>query len=53
MTLPIADGRHCFSCGRDLGSLLEHKKMDTDKGPICYACFNQAMADEREKERKG
>jgi hypothetical protein len=53
MRLPIADGRHCFRCGRDLGPLLEHKKMDTDKGPICYACFNLAMADEREKERKG
>ncbi len=34
----------CFKCGRDLGPLLEWKKMDTDAGPICYVCFNEAAA---------
>lgn len=53
MTAPQARDRHCFSCGRFLGPLMEHKKMDTDKGPICFACFNLAMAEEREKEGRG
>jgi len=37
----------CFKCGRDLGPLLEWKKMDTDVGPICYVCFNEAAAERR------
>ncbi len=34
----------CWKCGRDLGPTLEHQKMVTEKGPICYACFNAAQA---------
>ncbi len=30
----------CWRCKRDLGPMLEHQKMVTEKGPICYACFN-------------
>ncbi len=30
----------CWKCYRDLGPMLEHQKMVTEKGPICYACFN-------------
>jgi hypothetical protein len=47
-----SDPRHCFVCGRDLGPLLEWKKMDTEQGPICYVCFNEAASDERRGERK-
>jgi hypothetical protein len=46
------DQRHCFKCGRDLGPLLERKKMDTAAGPICYACFNEAAAASRAPEEK-
>jgi hypothetical protein len=45
-----ADGRRCFKCGRDLGPLLEWKKMDTSAGPICYVCYNEAANDERHPE---
>jgi len=45
------DPRRCFKCGRDLGPLLEWKKMDTDAGPICYVCFNEAASDSRREER--
>ena len=45
------DERHCFKCGRDLGPLLEWKKMDTDAGPICYVCYNEAAGDRRREER--
>ncbi len=44
------DQRHCFKCGRDLGPLLERKKMDTEAGPICYVCYNEAAADRRREE---
>jgi hypothetical protein len=47
-----SDGRRCFKCGRDLGPLLEWKKMDTSAGPICYLCYNQAANDEREREAR-
>jgi hypothetical protein len=30
----------CWRCRRDLGPMREHQKMETEKGPICYACFN-------------
>jgi len=30
----------CWRCSRDLGPMLERQKMVTEKGPICYACFN-------------
>ena len=30
----------CWRCHRDLGPMLEHQKMVTEKGPICYVCFN-------------
>jgi hypothetical protein len=46
-----ADARHCFRCGRDLGPLLEWKKMDTEAGPICYVCYNDAASDRRREER--
>ncbi len=32
---------HCFICGRDLGPELEWMKMRTERGPICYVCFNE------------
>ncbi len=38
------DAFHCFKCSRDLGPQLEWKKMDTQSGPICYVCFNQATS---------
>lgn len=51
---------NCWKCGRDLGPKLEHQKMVTEKGPICYACFNalqeearQAEQARRDAERKG
>jgi hypothetical protein len=46
------DPRRCFVCGRDLGPLLEWKKMDTEAGPICYVCFNEAASDRRRGERE-
>jgi hypothetical protein len=46
------DPRRCFACGRELGPLLEWKKMDTEAGPICYVCFNEAASDRRREERK-
>ena len=46
------DARRCFKCGRDLGPLLEWKKMDTEAGPICYVCYNEAAGDSRREERK-
>jgi len=46
------DPRHCFVCGRDLGPLLEWKKMDTEAGPICYVCYNEAAGDSRREERR-
>ncbi len=45
------DERHCFKCGRDLGPLLERKKMDTEAGPICYVCYNEAAGDRRREEQ--
>ena len=30
----------CWRCNRDLGPMLEHQKMVTERGPIGYACFN-------------
>jgi hypothetical protein len=30
----------CWKCNRDLGPMFEHQKMVTERGPICYACFN-------------
>ena len=51
MTDEKNDGRHCFKCARDLGPLLEWKKMDTERGPICYTCFNEAAAQQRDEER--
>jgi hypothetical protein len=35
----------CFNCGRDLGPELEWMKMQTERGPICYVCFNEATSD--------
>ncbi len=37
----------CFKCGRDLGVKEEHKKMETEKGKICYVCYNKYKAEER------
>jgi hypothetical protein len=31
---------NCWKCDRDLGPMLEYQKMVTEKGPICYTCFN-------------
>ena len=52
MNEPEKDPRHCFRCGRDLGPLLEWKKMDTEAGPICYVCYNDAASNSRRGERK-
>ncbi|MEW5807617.1 MAG: lysine--tRNA ligase [Acidobacteriota bacterium] len=38
---------NCFRCGRFLGELDEWKKMDTEKGAICYMCFNEIGVAER------
>jgi hypothetical protein len=43
----------CWKCGRDLGPKREHQKMMTEKGPICYACFNAAQEEARQKEEAG
>ena len=44
----------CWKCRRDLGPRFEHQKMVTEKGPICYACFNslQEASDQAEQERR-
>ena len=44
----------CWKCGCDLGPQLEHQKMVTEKGPICYTCFNMAQeeADQKKDTRK-
>ena len=31
--------------------MLEHQKMVTDKGPICYVCFNALQEEEYQAER--
>jgi hypothetical protein len=51
MKVEKKDDRHCFKCGRDLGPLLEWKKMDTEAGPICYVCYNQAADEIRHQEQ--
>ncbi len=45
------DSRHCFRCGRDLGPQMEWKKMDTEKGPICYVCYNEAANEGKAQKR--
>ena len=47
------DLRRCFKCGRDLGPQLEWKKMDTEAGPICYVCFNDAASESRKAPNSG
>lgn len=42
---------NCWECGRDLGPVLEHQKMVTDKGPICYACFNALQEEDYQAEQ--
>jgi hypothetical protein len=39
----------CFKCGRDLGVKEEYKKMETEKGKICYVCYNKYKAEEKSK----
>ncbi|MBI3584139.1 MAG: hypothetical protein HY096_09380 [Nitrospinae bacterium] len=39
----------CFKCGRELGAKEEHMKMKTEKGKICYVCYNKYKAEERKK----
>jgi hypothetical protein len=41
----------CWKCNRDLGPMLEHQKMVTEKGPICYACFNALQEEAFQAER--
>jgi hypothetical protein len=31
--------------------MLEHQKMVTEKGPICYACFNALQAEAHQSEQ--
>lgn len=38
----------CFKCGRDLGPKEEYMKMETEKGKICYVCYNRYISEERE-----
>lgn len=33
---------NCWKCGRFLGVKDEWKKMKTEKGDICYTCYNAA-----------
>lgn len=49
---PATDDKaeRCFRCDRFLGHWLEEKKMETEMGPICYRCFNEVQAMEREAE---
>jgi hypothetical protein len=42
---------NCWKCGRDLGPMLEHQKMVTEKGPICYACFNALQEEAYQADR--
>lgn len=44
---------NCFKCNRYLGDKDEWLKMVTEKGPICYQCFNKAAAKARAKEMLG
>ncbi len=37
----------CFKCGRFLGEEDEWKKLDTEKGPICFVCYNEVSAQEK------
>ncbi len=39
--------KECFRCGRFLGEEEEWKKMDTEKGPICFVCYNEISAEEK------
>ena len=41
----------CWKCNRDLGPMLEHQKMVTEKGPICYACFNALQEEAHQAEQ--
>ncbi|MFI5341603.1 MAG: hypothetical protein ACHQ7N_17410 [Candidatus Methylomirabilales bacterium] len=41
----------CWKCHRDLGPMLEHQKMVTEKGPICYACFNSLQEEAYQAEQ--
>lgn len=37
----------CFRCQRFLGEEEEWKKMETEKGPICFVCYNEISAEEK------
>ena len=37
----------CFRCHRFLGEKEEWKKMDTEKGLLCYVCYNEISAKQR------
>jgi len=37
----------CFKCGRELGAKEEHMKMKTEKGKICYVCYNKYKAEQK------
>ena len=41
----------CWKCHRDLGPMLEYQKMVTEKGPICYACFNALQEEAHQAEQ--
>jgi hypothetical protein len=41
----------CWKCHRDLGPMLEHQKMVTEKGPLCYACFNALQEEAHQAEQ--
>ncbi len=41
----------CWRCNRDLGPMLEHQKMVTERGPICYACFNTLQEEAHQAEQ--
>lgn len=41
----------CWKCRRDLGPMLEHQKMVTEKGPICYTCYNALQEEAHQAEQ--
>jgi len=43
---------NCWKCGRYLGVKDEWKKMNTEKGDICYVCYHEAKESAEEQIQK-
>ncbi len=43
---------NCWKCGRFLGVKDEWKKMETEKGDICYVCYNESKESAEEQIQK-